>query len=87
MLVSGSCSHQIDIVVEAPGFCKLHPLRCFCTIKAAREQLGTDAFALQLQAAPEVNDVLYVAGRVVCLGFGLQRLGRGGVVGALRKRY
>eukprot|EP00435_Cladocopium_sp_Y103_P055378 s252_g18.t1 len=26
---------------------------------AAREQLGTDSFALQLQAAPDVNDVLY----------------------------
>lgn len=26
---------------------------------AAREQLGTDSFALQLQAAPGVNDVLY----------------------------
>ena len=29
--------------------------------QAAREQLGTDSFALQLQAAPDVNDVLYVA--------------------------
>lgn len=41
---------------------------------AAREQLGTDAFALQLQAAPEVNDVLYDS-LIIRPSYTQQRLG------------
>lgn len=54
----GRLSHALD-----PDVCTTTGFVTFKTRLdmrlAAREQLGTDSFALQLQAAPDVNDVLY----------------------------